>query len=198
METVPLILSVALGISLAASCGLRAFLPLFVAALVARWGGEIVPLGESFAWLQSTPALVALGVAVLLETAADKVPAVDHLLDLVQVPVRTGAEMLVCAAVMGDVPAWLTALLAVVLGGGAALSVHSTKSAIRLGSTATTGGAANPLLSLLEDGVCLLSSLLSVFLWGVALLIAFGVLIGVIFVLRAVLRRRRAAPAPAP
>ena len=55
--------SLAVGLSLAASCGLRAFLPLFVLAIVSRLGPESLSLiqSESLQWLQSTPALIALG-----------------------------------------------------------------------------------------------------------------------------------------
>ena len=65
--------AVSLGIALAACCGLRAFLPLFVAAMAARAGTPGL-LGEHFTWLESTPALVGLGVAVIVEMAADKIP----------------------------------------------------------------------------------------------------------------------------
>ena len=61
-----LLFSVALGIGLAAATGFRVFIPLLVAGLAARAGW--LPLTESFAWLQSTPALVALGTAAVLET----------------------------------------------------------------------------------------------------------------------------------
>ncbi|HBP17621.1 MAG TPA: DUF4126 domain-containing protein, partial [Planctomycetes bacterium] len=110
--------SLAVGLSLAASCGLRAFLPLFVLAIVSRLGPESLSLiqSESLQWLQSTPALIALGVAVVAEVTADKFPAVDHLLDLIQGPVRTIAGGLTCVAVVGHLPVWATALAAIVAG----------------------------------------------------------------------------------
>jgi hypothetical protein len=63
-----LLFGVALGIGLAAATGFRVFVPLLVAGLAARAGW--VPLTESFAWLQSTPALVALSTAAVLEILA--------------------------------------------------------------------------------------------------------------------------------
>ena len=39
----------------------------------------------------------------------------------------------------------------VVIGGGAAFSVHGAKSLVRAASTATTGGIANPIISIVED-----------------------------------------------
>ena len=185
-------ISVAVGISLAASAGLRAFLPLFVAGLFSRVLGDTLPLSESFDWLRSTPALVALGVAVVIEVAADKVPALDHLLDTIQAPVRTVAGMVALAAVAADVPAWIAAPLAIVVGGGAALSVHATKSMVRVGSTATTAGVGNPIRSLGEDLIALVVSTLSIVLWVVALVVAVLTLGFVVVAVRWVVRRRRA------
>lgn len=182
--------SLTVGLSLAASCGLRAFLPLFVLALSARLGPESLSLiqSESLQWLQSTPALIALGVAVVAEVTADKFPAVDHLLDLIQGPVRTLAGGLACVAVVGHLPVWVTALAAIVAGGGA-LSVHAGKSALRVGSTATTAGVANPALSLGEDALCLGTSLVAVLL-GAAAVCTLALLLAAVVV--AFVRRVRA------
>ena len=58
----------AMGFALAASVGLRAFLPLLAAGVLARQG--YLTLGESFHWMGSTPALVVLGSAVAFEILA--------------------------------------------------------------------------------------------------------------------------------
>ena len=85
-----LLFSVALGIGLAAATGFRVFIPLLVAGLAARAGW--LPLTESFAWLQSTPALAALGTAAVLETLAFYIPGLDHLLDVLAGPLAVVAE----------------------------------------------------------------------------------------------------------
>jgi hypothetical protein len=185
------IFSIALGISLAASCGLRAFMPLFIAGLLSRLFEDTLSLGETFSWLNSTPALIALGVAVVAEVAADKIPALDHILDTVQTPVRTIAGMLVAAAVMTDMPGHVTALVAIVAGGGAALSVHATKAMVRLGATATTGGVANPFISLGEDVACLAASALSVIFAVVAVIVAALTSIFVVVAIRYFFVRRK-------
>ncbi|RMG16682.1 MAG: DUF4126 domain-containing protein [Planctomycetota bacterium] len=198
MET---ILSIALGVSLAASCGLRAFLPLFAAGLLGRLLDDQVSFNEGFRWLASTPCLAALAVAVVAEVAADKIPALDHALDAVQTPVRTIAGVVVCAAVVVDLPTWITAITALVAGGGAALSVHSAKATARVASTATTAGVANPVLSFLEDGLCLAASVLSLLFAALAVVFCLATLAAAAYVLRAVLRRRkrgRAAASAAP
>jgi hypothetical protein len=44
-----LIIAVAIGIGLSASCGFRVFVPLFIAGVAAKMG--IFPLQEGFQWL---------------------------------------------------------------------------------------------------------------------------------------------------
>src|SRR6185295_9558625 len=74
------LLSIALGVGLAAATGFRVFLPLLIAAIAARAG--VLPLTDGFAWLASTPALVTLATAAALETLAYYIPGVDHALDV--------------------------------------------------------------------------------------------------------------------
>ena len=83
------LLSIALGVGLAAATGFRVFLPLLVAALAARSG--MVPLSDGFAWLASTPALVTLGTAAVIETLAYYIPGVDHALDVLASPAALAA-----------------------------------------------------------------------------------------------------------
>lgn len=189
----------ALGISLAASCGLRAFLPLLVLGLASRLSDLHLIQGEAFAWLESTPALIALSVAVVVEVSADKIPALDHLLDLIQGPVRVAAGVLATLAVTGQLPGWAAASLALIAGGGA-LGVHAGKSALRVGSSATTAGLANPLLSLAEDAACLALSLAAVLLGAAVVCLAACALAALIYlgVRWRALRRMRSAALAAP
>ena len=174
-QLVTLLASLVLGVSLAASCGLRAFLPLFVLGMGARLG--LVDLGDAFEWLGHTPALLALGVGVVCELLGDKIPFVNHVLDLLATPLRAVAGMLVLAATVVDMPIWIVALLAIILGGGVALAVHVTKSGLRGASTAATAGASSPFHSAVEDLVCLFSTIFSMVFWVVALVIAAGALL---------------------
>jgi len=163
-----LVIQVLAGISLAASCGLRAFLPPFVVGLAVRLGAVEVVLGRplelnpAFAWLTSTPALVVFGIAVVAEVVADKVPVVDHALDVVQTIVRPLAGMLVVAANLRDLDPLPAAVIGLVVGGSIAGGVHLVKAKIRLLSTLGTGGIASPVLSGLEDLMSLVGSVLAV------------------------------------
>jgi uncharacterized membrane protein len=127
------LLSVALGIGLAAAVGLRVFLPLFVMSIAAHSG--YLDLSAQFEWLGTLPAMVMLGVAALLEVFAYYFPGIDNLLDAVATPAAVLAGTVAAAAV--------TALL-------------------RAKSTATTGGLGNPLIATGELGGSLLVSVLAI------------------------------------
>ncbi|MEW6268276.1 MAG: DUF4126 domain-containing protein [Thermodesulfobacteriota bacterium] len=100
-DLMPLV-SVALGIGLAAACGLRVFLPLLVVGVAARHG--YLTLGEGFGWLASDAALVALGTATVIEVVAYHVPFLDHLLDVLATPSAVVAGTVATASVLTDVP----------------------------------------------------------------------------------------------
>jgi len=181
--------SLAMGIGLAACAGLRAWLPLLLAGLLAR--GGILELGPSFRFISSNQALVLFGVATVVEMLGDKIPAVDHTLDALSTVLRPAAGSLLAASVMWRVPDPLTALaLGVAVGAPSALVPHAAKSTLRAASTAFTGGLANPVLSLLEDLVALVMFVFTVLLpVAMALLILF---VAVLVVRR--LSRRRPQP----
>lgn len=142
------ILSVMLGLALATAAGLRLFVPLLAVSLATR-AGLITP-AEGFAWLGSTPALVLLATATLFEIVAYLIPFVDHLLDTIATPAAAICGALLMAAVVVDMPEVLRWTLAIVAGGGAAGLVQGATVGARAGSTATTGGTANPLVGGLE------------------------------------------------
>lgn len=142
------LLSVAMGLGLAAACGFRVFVPLLVAALAARFGG--LPLASGFAWLGSTPALVALGTATTLEVGAYYIPWLDHALDLIAAPAAVAAGMLASAAVVTDLPPILKWAVTIIGGGSAAGLIQGASMLLRLKSTALTGGLGNAAVSTVE------------------------------------------------
>ena len=176
---------------LSASAGLNAYIPLLVVALVARY----TP------WLTLNPPWDALtdgwviAVLVLLtgiEFFADKIPAVNHLNDLIQSAVRPIAGAIVFAASTNAVGG-LHPALALVAGLIVAGSVHTAKAAVvRPAVTATTAGAANPVVSFVEDVAAVVVSLLSLLI--PALLVAAVILLVVAWLLRP---RRPGSPRPA-
>lgn len=146
--TTAAIVSVALGIGLAAAAGFRVFVPLLVAGLAARAG--YIPLNDSFAWLASTPALLTLGTAAVLETLAYYIPGVDHALDVVASPATVAAGAVASAAVMTDVPPAVMWPVAIIAGGGIAGLTKGSTALLRAKSGLFTGGLANPVVSTVE------------------------------------------------
>jgi hypothetical protein len=177
-----LLFSVALGIGLAAATGFRVFIPLLVAGLAARAGW--VPLTDSFAWLHSTPALVALGTAAVLETLAFYIPGLDHLLDVLAGPLAVIAGVLASASVMVDMPAEVRWPIAVIGGGGIAALTKGTAALIRAKSAALTGGLGNPVVSTAETAGAATVSVLAIVAPALCL-------VGAIAIVVWALRRRR-------
>ncbi len=145
------VLPALLGLGLAASSGLKTFVPLLVMAVAARFHLFGFQLSGAFAWLGSTGALVALSLATIIELAADKIPVVDHVLSLAGTFVRPAAGALAAAAAFSHLDPTAAALAGLIVGAPAALAVHSVQATARVASTATTGGLANPLISIVED-----------------------------------------------
>ena len=183
----------AMGFALAASVELRAFLPLFVTGLLARNG--YVQMGPSFAWMESTPALVVFGSAVIFEILADKVPGLDHALHAVEAFVKPVAATLLAASLFTHLDPVLAVTLGLIGGGTIAGAVHAMKGAARLVSTGATGGLANPVLSLLDDGLAIVGIILA---FVVPILAAIAVIaLGVVSV-RFFLRRMKGRSGPRP
>ena len=148
MSESDLVVSIALGIGLAAAAGFRVFLPLLVMSAAAVTGN--LPLSEGFAWLATPTALAMLSVAAALEVLAYYVPGVDNVLDALAAPAAVVAGVIASAAVMTDLPPIIRWTTAVIAGGGAAGLIHGTSAAIRASSTVATGGLGNFLLATTE------------------------------------------------
>jgi hypothetical protein len=185
-------MQVAMGLGLAASAGLRAFLPLLVVGIAGRL--DLLPLSGSFSWLESTPALVVFGVAVLIEVVADKVPVVDNALDAIQTLVKPVAGTLLAASVLTELPPLEAAVLGLVTGGVVSEAVHLTKAKLRLLSTVTTAGLGNPVISVVEDVGAIVSSVAALVVPVLIAVVALVALLGVWFVLRSRRAPRQSAP----
>ncbi len=149
MPGLDLILPLGLGLALAASAGLRAFVPLFTVSVLG-WTG-VIDLGETMAWLGAPAATLTLAVAVFVEILADKVPVVDHATDVIGTFVRPMAGALVGTTLIVGADPLVATVAGMAAGGAVAGAAHVTKASVRAGSTGTTGGLANPVVSIVED-----------------------------------------------
>ena len=156
------ILAISLGIGLAAACGFRIFVPMLVVSLAAK--ADWVTLSESFEWLGSWPAVVCFAVATVLEIGAYYFPWLDNLLDTIATPAAAIAGVFVSAAFISDMHPLLAWSVAIIAGGGIAGTIKTGLTGVRVGSTATTGGTANPVLATIEWITSLAMSLLAMVL----------------------------------
>lgn len=192
MSELDLVVSVALGVGLAAAVGFRVFLPLLVMSGAAYSG--LLTLSEELQWLATPTALAMLSVAASVEILAYYVPGVDNLLDTIATPAALVAGTIAAAAVMTDLPPPVRWTTAVIAGGGAAGVTQSVTSLLRAKSTVLTGGLGNAAVSTSEAGGALVVSVLALLapLAALALVVAFCWL--AVRFMRWVLRRTSAEP----
>ncbi len=148
---------------LSASAGLNAYLPLLIVALTARFTNWIT-LAPPFDLLAHPISLAVITILLIIETFADKIPAFNHVNDIIQTLIRPTAGAILFAA-STQVITQLHPVVAIVLGILVAGGVHVAKAAvIRPTVTAITGGIANPVVSIIEDVIAAVVSILAIVL----------------------------------
>lgn len=187
------IVSICAGVGLAAACGFRVFVPLLVLSIAATL--DAVPLAKDFAWIATTPALVALATATVMEIAAYYVPWLDHALDVIATPAAVLAGVITTAALMTDISPVIRWALAIVAGGGVAGAVQASTVLVRLKSGVTTAGVGNPLVATGETASSTVTSVLAIVVPVIAFLLVVLIVVGLIwFARRALASSRRGTP----
>ncbi len=153
-------LAAVVGISLAAAVGFRIFAPMLLVGIAAKTGH--IHLAGGFEWLGSDVAIAMLGIAAIVEIVAYLFPFFDHLLDTISGPVAMAAGTLLMASTLIDMEPWLRWTVALVAGGGVAGLTHFGTSLGRAGSTAATGGLANPVYATVETGLATVLTVLAI------------------------------------
>jgi len=170
---------------LSASAGLNAYIPLLVVALLGKFT-NLITLGTPWNTLESWWVIGVLVVLSVVEFYADKVPAFNHVNDLIQTVIRPIAGAIVFAA-SAQIITDVHPVLAMVMGLLVAGTVHAVKSlAVRPAVTATTGGAGNVPVSIAED---VLSTILSIIAAVTPVLIAVILVLGVALIVWWIWRR---------
>lgn len=174
---------------LSASAGLNAYIPLLVVALLARFT-SLIKLNPPWDTLTSWWIIGLLVLLSLIEFFVDKVPAVNHVNDLIQTIIRPAAGAIVFAA-SANVIDNVSPVLALAMGLVMAGAVHTVKAAvIRPAVTATTAGLGNVPVSIAEDVVSTLVSVLSVV---VPVVVACLLIVITAWIVWRIWRRARAA-----
>ncbi len=183
-----LVLSIFLGIGLAAAVGFRVFVPFFIIS-VAHYAGYL-SLSEGSMWMGSTAAMVTFGIATVIEILAYFIPWLDNALDLVTTPMAVVGGTILMSSAITDVDPLLQWSVAIIAGGGTAGLIKSMTSTGRLASSVGSGGLGNPLISSGEALSSILMTFLSFVLPYVAAFFAIILFIAGLFFVRK--RRLRA------
>lgn len=194
------------GTGLAAAAGLNAYIPMLALGLLSRFT-DLVGLPSGWSWLENPWVLGILGVLLLLEVIADKIPAVDNVNDIVQTVVRPTAGGIVFGsgtsahtAAIQDPGTFFTSgsWIPVAIGVVIALVVHVVKAGTRAAANAALAGIGAPVLSAAEDVTSVALVLAAILLPALVLVALAVVAVGAILLIRWGRRRaieRRAAKA---
>lgn len=140
--------SIALAAGLAWASGIRLYLVLFLAGLLARLGYLHLP--EPLHVLSEPLVLGASAVMLVVEFIADKIPAFDSAWDALHTLIRIPAGAFLAAAALGSTdPAWIAA--AAILGGFVAAGAHLTKAGGRALINTSPEPVSNWIASTSED-----------------------------------------------
>lgn len=195
--------SIALSAGLAWASGLRLYLVIFLAGLLAQAGQLHLP--PTLAVLREPLVIGVAGVLALVEMVADKVPLFDSFWDSLQTWIRIPAGALLAALAIGDPSASAGPALNIaagLLGGTITAGTHFAKAGGRLAINLSPEPVSNWLASFGEDSIVvgglwamlvkpwLFLGLLALFLLlaGLAIRVFWGLLGGL-------LRRLRQPPA---
>lgn len=166
---------------LAAAAGLNAFLPILGLALADRFSSK-VDLPQPYNVISSVGGIAILLALVTIELVADKIPRIDHLNDLINSPIRPAAGMfLMMAAVSGknEIHEVVAMFIGLLLAG----AVHVYKAISRTRITVASNGLANPMVSLVEDSIAGLTTVLAILApWiGLVFVIPAGIGLGWVY-----------------
>ena len=149
---------------LSASAGLNAYIPLLVVGLIAHYFPQTFNLTKPWDTLANPWIILMLCILVIIEMLADKLPAINHVNDLIQTLVRPTAGAIAFASsahVLTDVHPVLALACGLLIAG----TVHVAKAGVmRPLVTATTAGTANTPVSIAEDVTSTVLSILAIIL----------------------------------
>ena len=141
--------TIALSAGLAWASGLRLYLVVFLAGVLAHFGYLHLP--STLAVLQHPLVIGIAGVMAFAELVADKVPAFDSVWDGFQTFIRIPAGAALAAGVFGGMDSAVWTTMAAILGGSLAATSHFTKAGTRAAANTSPEPFSNLGLSVAED-----------------------------------------------
>jgi Domain of unknown function (DUF4126) len=197
-----IVLESLMGIGLASSAGLNAYIPLLIVGLLGRYT-DVIELPASFRWLENPWVIGIVAILFAIEFVADKIPVVDHINDAIQTVVRPTSGGLVFGAASTSQTATVTnpadffssnQWVPIVAGIIISFIVHSMKAAARPVINASTAGVGAPVVSTAEDFMSALMSVVAILLPILIIVFVLG-MIGFFVMIRRWRRRRKQAKA---
>ncbi|MGE5177086.1 MAG: DUF4126 domain-containing protein [Hyphomicrobiales bacterium] len=177
-----------LGTSVAA--GLNVYATVATLGILERAGVVSLPAGLH---VLASPWIIGIAAALyVVEFVADKIPAVDHVWDLVHTFVRPPAAALLAFAALGNVPE-IWRIGAALLAGTVALASHGGKASGRVAVNASPEPLSNWAASVGEDGLAITLAWLAAAHPIVALAVAVVVTIASVVVIVVTVRLIRGA-----
>jgi uncharacterized membrane protein len=180
------------GAGLAVAAGLNAYIPLLILGLAGRFL-DFVDLPSQWQWLSNPWVLVILGVLLVIEIVADKIPVVDSINDWIQLFVRpvaggiafgtgssSGTAVVTDPAQFFTSNAWVPIAIGILL----ALATHIGKAVSRPALNVATVGAAAPVVSTAEDFGSVVLSVLALLLPVLVIVAIGGVVVGFVVLFR--------------
>ena len=168
-----LLLGIFSAFGLSASAGLNAYIPLFIISVLAHYT-DWIKLSSPYDVLANPWVTIFLGVLLIIEFLADKIPAINHINDMIHTFIRPAAGAIVFAAsarVLTNISPVLSLICGVLVAG----SVHTAKAVVlRPAVTATTGGLGNVPVSIMEDIISTVTSLAAII---IPTIVAFTVML---------------------
>ena len=157
-----------MGVGLSSVAGVRAYLPLALAGIFS-WLG-LFELPAPFGVLSNGLVIAALLALAFVESGLDKIPALDTILGVVQIPIRIVAGAVLFSAAL-EAGLDVGAIPELAAGGGIAGAVGVLKAMLRPTANVASAGVSAPFLSTFEDVVAVLGSILAVLVPLVPLLL---------------------------
>ncbi len=164
-----------LGIGLAAACGFRVFVPM-LAISIGAYTGHIHVSGD-FVWIGTMPAIITFGIACIAEILAYYIPWLDNLLDTITLPVAVICGAILTASFITDMSPYIKWTMAAICGGLVSGIIKSAMTSVRAGTTLTTGGLLNFIISSAEIILAVVITLLVILAPFIAIFMAFTAII---------------------
>jgi hypothetical protein len=152
--------TISLALGSAWTSGINLYATVTILGLLQKFGWAKLPGGLDV--LDHWAIIGVAGFLYLIEFFADKIPYVDNVWDAVHTFIRVPAGVIVAYAATYQLDPGIY-IPAALVGGGLAFSSHGTKAAVRAGANLSPEPVSNWILSIVEDIIAFVGTLLAVF-----------------------------------